>query len=191
MKKLLAMLLLLCLTASCALAEAPAAAEPSTATTLVVYFSATGNTRPLAEYAAAYLSADLYEIVAAQPYTDADLDYGDNKSRTTLEQGDDTVRPEIDGLMESIDGYDTIYLGYPIWWGEAPRIISTFLESFDFSGKTIIPFCTSASSGVGSSAKLLHDLCSEDTIWMDGTRFAIGTDESKVTAWIDGMNASK
>lgn len=192
MKRFLAMLLLLCLTASAALAEAPAASQaPSAATTLVVYFSATGNTKPLAEYAAAYLSADLYEIVAAQPYTDADLNYGDNKSRTTLEQGDDTARPEIEGLIESIDGYDTLYLGYPIWWGEAPRIISTFLESFDFSGKTIIPFCTSASSGVGSSANLLHDLCAEDTIWMDGTRFAIGTDESKIADWIDGMNTDE
>ena len=186
MKKMFVMLLLLCLTASCALAESP---EATPATTLVVYFSATGNTRPLAEYAAKHLSADLYEIVAAQPYTDADLNYNDNKSRSTIEQGDDTARPEIDGLIESIDGYDTIYLGYPIWWGEAPRIISTFLESFDFSGKTIIPFCTSASSGVGSSANLLHDLCSPETVWMDGKRFAIGTDESKIAAWIDGLNA--
>ena len=192
MKRFLAMLLLLCLTASCALAEAPASTEEAApATTLVVYFSATGNTKPLAEYAAKHLSADLYEIVAAQPYTDADLNYNDNTSRTTIEQGDADARPEIDGLIESIDSYDTIYLGYPIWWGEAPRIIDTFLESFDFSGKTIVPFCTSASSGVGSSANLLHDLCSPEAVWMDGTRFAIGTDEAAITAWIDGLNTAK
>ena len=186
MKKVFALLFLLCLTVSAALAESP---ETPSATTLVVYFSATGNTKPLAEYAAKYLSADLYEIVPAQPYTDADLNYNNNQSRSTLEHGDASIRPEIEGLIESIDAYDTIYLGYPIWWGEAPRIIDTFLTSFDFSGKTIIPFCTSASSGVGSSATLLHDLCSPETIWMDGTRFAIGTSESKITAWIDGLNA--
>ncbi len=187
MKKLLALLLPLCLIASCALAEAPVSAD-APATTLVAYFSVTGHTKPLAEYAAKYLSADLYEIVAAQPYTEDDLNYHDSESRATLEQGDAAARPEIEGLIESIDGYDTIYLGYPIWWGEAPRILSTFLTSFDFSGKTIVPFCTSASSGVGSSASQLHSLCGEDTIWRDGARFAIGTEESRIIAWIDEVN---
>ena len=194
MKKMLSLLLTLCLTASlsAAFAEGDDFAvtddDPvSTATTLVAYFSATGNTKPLAEYAAAYLSADLYEIVPAQPYTDADLDYGDNDSRSTLEMGDDAARPEISGLIASIDQYDTIYLGYPIWWGEAPRIINTFLESFDLAGKTVVPFCTSASSGVGSSAKRLQELYGESSTWLDGTRFSAGTDETAIIAWIDGL----
>lgn len=194
MKKFTAMLMAcLLLTLTCtALAEEDRSfqvdeTESGTATTLVVYFSATGNTRPLAEYAAAYLNADLFELTAAQPYTDADLNYNDNKSRTALEMGDDTVRPEIAELPESLEQYDTIFLGYPIWWGEAPRIINTFLESFDFSGKTIVPFCTSASSGMGSSARNLQSLYGENTNWLEGRRFAIGTDEAAITAWIDGL----
>lgn len=187
MKKMLTMLLCLCLLASLPCASVFAEEAQSTAAALVVYFSATGHTKPLAEYAAAHLNADLYEIVAAQPYTTADLNYNDSSSRSTLEMSDDTARPEIENPLESIDRYDVIFLGYPIWWGEAPRIVSTFLESFDFSGKTIVPFCTSASSGVGQSAERLRALCGEETAWLDGTRFAIGTEEAAITAWIDSL----
>lgn len=195
MKKIASILLTLCLFAclTCGSAFAGDTENPErAATTLVVYFSATGNTRPLAEYAAAYLHADLYEIVPAQPYTDADLNYNDSGSRSTREHNDDAARPEIDAPLESIDQYDTIFLGYPIWWGEAPRIINAFMESFDFSGKTVVPFCTSASSGMGDSARRLQALYGENATWIDGKRFAARTSEATITAWIDGLklNAS-
>lgn len=107
---------------------------------LVVYFSATGTTRPLAENTAKILNADLHEIIAKDPYTEADLAYNTN-GRADQEQNDPSARPAISGKVENMEKYDTIILGYPIWHGQAPRIISTFLESYDFSGKTIVPFC--------------------------------------------------
>jgi flavodoxin len=153
---------------------------------LVAYFSATGTTRPLAEYAADILNADLYEIIAAEPYTDADLAYYTG-GRADQEQNDPSARPGISGSVENLAQYDTILLGYPIWHGQAPRIIRTFLESHDFSGKTIIPFCTSHSSGAGSSADNLHSLCSDTAEWMGATRFAGGTSKSEIAAWLDSM----
>lgn len=153
---------------------------------LVVYFSATGTTRTLAEYAVDILNADLYEIIAAEPYTDADLAYYTG-GRADQEQNDPSIRPGISGSVENMAQYDTIVLGYPIWHGQAPRIISTFLESYDFSEKTIIPFCTSHSSGVGSSASNLHSLCSATTNWKDGTRFAGDTTKVEIAAWLDSI----
>ena len=141
---------------------------------LVAYFSCTGNTRPLAEHAAELLDADLYEIQAAVPYTDADINYGDSDSRTSKEQNDPDARPAIAGSVDNMDQYDIIILAYPIWWGQAPRIISTFIESYDFSGKTIVPFCTSGSSDIGSSAQDLQALCSESAVWVQGKRFPAG-----------------
>lgn len=154
--------------------------------TLVVYFSATGTTKLLAEYAAEISGGDLYEIVAAEPYTDADLAYYTG-GRADQEQDDPSARPEISGAVAKMDQYDTILLGYPIWHGQAPRIISTFLESYDFSGKTIIPFCTSHSSGVGSSADELHTLCSNETNWEAGKRFPAGTSKSELEAWLNPL----
>ncbi len=151
--------------------------------TLVAYFSCTGTTQPLAEYAAEILGADLYEIVAEDPYTEADLAYYTG-GRADQEQNDPSVRPGIIGGVENMDEYDTIILGYPIWHGQAPRIISTFLESYDFSGKTILPFCTSHSSGIGSSADHLHTLCSDSTIWIDGKRFEAGTSKEVIEEWL-------
>ncbi len=116
--------------------------------TLVVYFSCTGTTETLAEYAAEILGADICEIVPAKPYTEEDLAYYTD-GRADREQNDPKARPEISGEIENMDNYDTIILGYPIWHGQAPKIIYTFLESYDFSGKTIVPFCTSHSSGIG------------------------------------------
>jgi len=157
--------------------------------TLVVYFSATGTTKPLAEYAAEITGADIYEIVAEDPYTEADLAYYTN-GRADQEQNDPDARPAISGGVENMDAYDTIILGYPIWHGQAPRIISTFLESYDFSGKTMIPFCTSHSSGVGSSANNLHSLCPESTLWFDGERFASGTSRKEIEEWLNNINIS-
>ena len=150
---------------------------------LVVYFSATGNTRPLAEYAADILNADIYEIVPEQPYTDADLAYYTG-GRADQEQNDPAARPAISGSVENMDQYDTILLGYPIWHGKAPKIIYTFLESYNFSGKTILPFCTSHSSGIGSSADNLRSL-TQNTNWLDGKRFAAGTSKQEIKNWLN------
>ena len=150
---------------------------------LVAYFSATGNTKSLAEYAADILDADLYEIVPKQPYTDEDLAYYTG-GRADNEQNDKSARPAISGSVQNMEQYNTIILGYPIWHGEAPRIISTFLESYDFSGKTILPFCTSHSSGIGSSASNLHSL-TPNTSWLDGERFAAGTSKEEIEKWLN------
>jgi len=163
-------------------------ADSKTSNILVAYFSCTGNTRTLAEYAADALSADLYEIQPEIPYTSADLNYSDNASRSSREMNDSASRPAISGAVENMEEYDIVFLGYPIWWGEAPRIISTFLESYDFSGKTIIPFCTSGSSGIGSSAINLQSLCAESAIWLPGTRLASSASKNDVATWLDGLN---
>lgn len=155
--------------------------------TLVVYFSATGTTEPLAEYAAEILGADIYEIVPEVPYTEADLAYYTN-GRADQEQNDPSARPAIAGKVENMEGYDTIILRYPIWHGQAPRIISTFLESYDFSEKTILPFCTSHSSGIGSSADNLHELCPDSVNWLEGKRFEAGTTKETMENWIESMN---
>lgn len=152
--------------------------------TLVVYFSATGTTEPLAEYAAEILNADIYEIVPENPYTEADLAYYTN-GRADQEQNDPNARPAISGSVENMEEYNTIVLGYPIWHGQAPRIISTFLESYDFSEKTILPFCTSHSSGIGSSADNLHELCSDSVNWLEGKRFEAGTTKEAMKNWIE------
>lgn len=157
--------------------------------TLVVYFSCTGTTASLAEYAAEILGADIYEIIPEEPYTEADLAYYTD-CRADKEQNDLKARPEISGKVENMDNYDTIILGYPIWHGQAPKIIYTFLESYDFSDKTIAPFCTSHSSGIGSSADNLHSLCNDSVIWLEGKRFGSGTSENEIREWLGdiGLN---
>ncbi len=152
---------------------------------LVAYFSATNNTENVANHLKDILSADLYEITPETPYTAADLDYNSD-CRANREQNDASARPAISGGAEDMEQYDVIFLGYPIWWGQAPKIISTFLESYDLSGKTIVPFCTSGSSGIGSSATNLHSLASSAT-WMDGQRFGGGASRSTVEAWVNGL----
>ncbi len=154
--------------------------------TLVAYFSATGNTEEIAQHLQTILGASLYEIIPAKPYSDDDLDYNASDCRANQEQNDPSVRPAIDGSVENMDGYDVILLGYPIWWGEAPRIISTFLESYDFTGKTIVPFCTSGSSGIGGSAEHLTVLAADAT-WLEGARFNPGATQDEVAAWVEGL----
>lgn len=156
--------------------------EDMGANTLVVYFSATGTTETVAENAAEILGAELYEITPEAPYTDADLTYYTD-GRADREQNDPAARPAISGKVENMDSYDTILLGYPIWHGQAPRIINTFLESYDFAGKTILPFCTSGSSGLGSSDTNLHSLC-PDTAWKNGERFPANASKADVEAWL-------
>lgn len=154
---------------------------------LVAYFSCTGNTQGLAEKIASSLDTDLYEIVPEEPYTDVDLNYNDSSTRATVEQNDNSCRPAISGSVDGMDSYDTVIIGYPIWWGQAPKIIYTFLESYDFSGKMVVPFCTSGSSGVGSSATNLQGSVSESANWMDGIRFSSGASESDIESWMSGL----
>ena len=149
---------------------------------IVVYFSRTGHTKPLAEYIRDELNADIYEIEAKIPYTDDDIKYYTD-CRADREQKDPSARPEIAEELPDLSKYDTVFLGYPIWHGQAPKIIYTFLESVDVSGKTVIPFCTSGSSPVGSSADNLHPLA-PDALWIDGTRFAIGTSREEINEWL-------
>ena len=160
--------------------------EEDTPSTLVAYFSATGNTEGIAQHLQAILDADLYEIVPAEPYSDDDLNYNVSDCRANQEQNDPDARPAIDGSMDNMEDYDVIFLGYPIWWGEAPRIVSTFLESYDLTGKTIVPFCTSASSGMGGSAENLAALAA-DAAWLEGARFNPGASQEEVAAWVDGL----
>ena len=151
--------------------------------TLVVYFSATGTTKGVAEQIASFTGADTYEITAAQPYTSDDLNYNDSDSRTTKEQNDKSVRPEISSEKLDLAGYSTIYIGYPIWWGEEPRIMDTFVESYDFSGKTMIPFCTSGSSGIGSSGDNLEENAGSGN-WLEGERLSSSSD---IEEWINSL----
>ena len=151
--------------------------------TLVVYFSATGTTKGVAEQIASFTGADTYEITAAQPYTSDDLNYNDSDSRTTKEQNDKSVRPEISSEKLDLAGYSTIYIGYPIWWGEEPRIMDTFVESYDFSGKTMIPFCTSGGSGIGSSGDNLEENAGSGN-WLEGERLSSSSD---IEEWINSL----
>ena len=152
---------------------------------LIAYFSATNNTENIANHLDAILNADLYEIMPEIPYTSADLNYNTD-CRANQEQNDASARPAISGSVDNMEQYDVIFLGYPIWWGQAPKIISTFLESYDFAGKTIIPFCTSGSSGIGSSATNLHTLANS-AVWLDGNRFSGSAARSTVEAWVNSL----
>jgi len=163
--------------------------NPNTASdndTLIIYFSRTGNTEKIAEYLIDITNADSYVIEAAVPYSDADIKYQDDNCRANKEQNDKSVRPEIANPIASIDSYDTIFLGYPIWWGQEPRIIDTFLESYDFSDKTVIPFCTSASSGIATSEKNIKALVPIGN-QLEGRRFSSGATKEDVKAWYDTL----
>ena len=154
---------------------------------VVVYFSCTGNTEKIANSIAEVTDSDIFEIVPTIPYTDEDLNYGNDESRTSIEQNDDTSRPEIAITFENLEDYDTIYLGYPIWWGQAPKIVYTFVESYDFTGKDIIPFCTSGSSSIGSSAENLKNACNGDANWLEGKRFNGSEDKDTISQWINSL----
>lgn len=127
--------------------------------TLVAFFSASGNTKRVAEKLAAAIDSDLYEIKPAVPYTSADLNWRDRRSRSSVEMNDPSSRPELTDYHANIAGYDRIFLGFPIWWYTAPTVVRSFLESYDFTGKTIILFATSGGSGLGKTAKELASSC--------------------------------
>lgn len=150
---------------------------------LVVFFSATGTTKGVAERIASVTGGDLVEIIPAQPYSAEDLNYNDRTTRATVEQNTPDARPEIANEI-SLDGYGTVYLGYPIWWGQAPRIMSTFVESHDFTGITVIPFCTSGSSGAGSTGETLAEQAGSGN-WQSATRFSSSVSDADLKEWIE------
>lgn len=160
--------------------------EETASKILVAYFSATNTTKTLAESLAEGLDADIYAIVPTEPYTSDDLNYRDDNSRSTREMNDPASRPAISGSVEDMNRYDTVVIAYPIWWGEAPRIVDTFVESYDFSGKTIVPFCTSGGSGIGSSAKTLETLAGGGN-WLDGRRFSGSESKDDMLSWFSGL----
>ena len=150
---------------------------------LVVYFYAPRTTKGVGAKVAALTGGDLVEIIPAQPYSAEDLNYNDRTTRATVEQNTPDARPEIANEV-SLDGYDTVYLGYPIWWGQAPRIMSTFVESHDFTGITVIPFCTSGSSGAGSTGETLAGQAGNGN-WRSATRFSGSVSDADLKDWIE------
>ena len=170
--------------------EEPAASnEADAGPVLVAYFSATGNTESVAERLQTVLNADLYEIVPAEPYSDADLNYGDSGCRANQEQDDPGARPAISGGVENMADYQVIFLGYPIWWGIAAWPVDGFVEANDFTGKTVIPFCTSSSSGLGESGELLAELAGTGD-WQEGQRFRSSVSQEDVNEWVDSLGLS-
>ena len=162
--------------------------EGQTGKNLVVYFSATGNTEQAAGYIADLTEGDLFELEPADPYTDEDLNYGNENSRVSREYADESLRTVelLADTVENWESYDTVFIGYPIWWGIAAWPVDTFVKANDFTGKTVIPFCTSASSGLGESGELLAELAGTGD-WQEGIRFRSSVSESDVQEWLDSV----
>lgn len=163
--------------------------DADTSKTLVVYFSASGNTEEAANYIAQITGGDLFELKPAAPYTNDDLNWTDDNSRVSQEYYDESLRDVelTSDTVENWDSYDTVLIGYPIWWGIAAWPVNTFVKANDFTGKTVIPFCTSASSGLGQSGDLLAELAGTGD-WQDGHRFRSSVSEADVQEWLDGLN---
>lgn len=165
--------------------------EGEAGNTLVVYFSATGNTEQAAAYIADITGGDLFELEPADPYTDEDLNYSIEDSRVFREHEDESLRDVelVADTVENWDSYDTVFIGYPIWWGIAAWPVDTFVEANDFTGKTVIPFATSASSGLGESGQLLAELAGTGD-WQEGMRFRSSVSEGDVQEWLDSLSMS-
>ena len=155
--------------------------------TLVAFFSASGSTRKLAKTLAEVLNADTYEIKPATLYTGKDLNWNDSKSRSSVEMADINSRPALADKSAQIANYDTIFLGFPIWWYVAPHIINTFLESYDFAGKTIVLFATSGGSGFGETLNQLKPSCAESVKWIQGQVFRSRTDKNTLADWVKSL----
>lgn len=203
MKRFAAMLMSLLLCVSMSACSAPAqdddagTAEPSTTentqdtggqNVLVVYYSATGNTESVANDIAATLDADVFELEPVDPYTEEDLNWTDDNSRVVAEYENEDER-DVELVNTSVDNWeeiDTVFIGYPIWWGIAAWPVNQFIENNDFTGKTVIPFCTSSSSGLGESGELLAQMAGTGD-WQEGMRFRSGVDEADVQEWVNGL----
>ena len=158
--------------------------------TLVAYFSASGVTAKLAKTLAAAADADLFEIKPVTPYTSKDLNWMDKQSRSTIEMQDKTSRPEMAEKLPSVSQYDTIFVGFPIWWYEAPHIIETFLESYDLSGKTVVPFGTSGGSSMGKTAEILKPSCPGAAV-LGGKVLNASSSEASLKTWIESLKLTK
>ena len=158
---------------------------------LVVYYSATGNTETVANYIAEATGGDIFEITPAEPYTSDDLNWSDENSRVTREHEDESLRDvELTTTqVENWDSYDTVFIGYPIWWGIAAWPVDGFVEANDFTGKMVIPFCTSSSSGLGESGELLAELAASGD-WQEGQRFRSSVSQEDVNEWVDSLGLS-
>ncbi len=156
------------------------------AKTLVAYFSASGVTRGLAEKLAKVTDADLHEITPKVPYTDADLNWMDKKSRSSVEMGDKSYRPEIEGKVENMGEYDTVFVAFPIWWYVAPTIINTFLEQYDLAGKKVVTLATSGGSGMGNTNQELKNSCPGADL-REGKRFAASVSETALKEWAESV----
>lgn len=157
--------------------------------TLVVYYSATGNTETVANYIADATGGDLFELEPVEPYTDEDLNYNDENSRVSQEYADERLRDVelVSTTVEGFDEYENIFVGYSIWWQVAAWPVNQFIENNDFTGKTVIPFCTSASSGIGDSGQLLEEMAGTGN-WLEGERFRSSASEEDVQAWVESLN---
>lgn len=172
--------------------EAPVSSQAqdtgSGSSVLVVYYSATGNTAQVAQYIADSTGGDLFELEPVDPYTSDDLNWTDDNSRVSQEHADESLR-DVELVADTVDNwdqYDTVYIGYPIWWGIAAWPVDGFVEANDFSGKTVIPFCTSSSSGLGESGQLLADMAGTGD-WQEGQRFRSGASQEDVQSWVEGL----
>ena len=171
--------------------ETAPADETAGGSVLVAYFSATGNTEAAAGYIADALGADTFEITPAEPYTSDDLNWSDEDSRVSREHEDPSLQTVelAETTPENWENYDTVFIGYPIWWGIAAWPVSSFVAANDFTGKTVIPFCTSSSSGLGESGALLEQAAGTGE-WLDGQRFSGGVSESDIAQWLDSLSLS-
>ncbi len=205
MKRLLVVLMLFFFACSASSESKPSALDDgkNKSNILVAYYSATGTTKAVAEKIASYLGADLFEVVPNEGYSSADLDWTDRESRVFCEH--DTIFGEkangtatvsdlkklpvaMKGDMPDLSGYKTVFIGAPIWWGIAAWPVKAFVENADFKGKTVVPFCTSMSSGLGRSGELLHELAGADNgNWLAGKRFGTSAGESEIRSWIDSI----
>ena len=196
MKKLLAsimaVMLVLAMTScsggnSGASGDDQAAQQNTDVRSIVVYFSCTGNTKAVAEEVAAQTGSELHEIVPEEPYTEEDLNYNNDNCRANIEMNDPESRPAISNTIENFSEYDTIYIGYPIWWGSLPRIMNTFLDTYDFSGKTIVPFCTSGSSSISQSVSVIREAEPEAQVKKGLQISSAGADDSsyEVRKWLE------
>ena len=169
-------------------AESEPGTQPETGKTLVVYYSASGNTERVAKDIAEAAGADLFEIVPTEVYTSEDLNWTNSDSRVSREHDDESLRdvPLTTTEVPDWDSYDTVFIGYPIWWGIAAWPVDTFVKNNDFTGKTVIPFATSSSSGMGQSGSLLADMAGTGE-WQEGQRFSSGVSRDDVQSWVDGL----
>ena len=165
------------------------AVEEGKGKVLVVFYSATGSTEKVAEYIADAVDGDLFRLECTDPYTSSDLNWTDDSSRAVREHDDESLRNVslLKTTPDNWDEYDTVFIGYPIWWGIAAWPVNSFIRNNDFSGKTVIPFCTSASSGLGNSAELLEETANGGR-WLSGRRFRSSVSQSDVVSWVDGLD---